>query len=279
MRHSYPWYPADWRMSRAFSTMTLEQQGAYRNLLDMYYRQGRLPLDEEELRMYSGANPREWKRVWPVVSLWFAKQSDWLVNAKADEIYKKLENWQQKRREGAKKTNELRSGIAPSVATVASTTTTTTTSTTTPSSSSALSPKGESANARASEPTRIDPFYKRGPSQEWQQREKIARELYAYLDSAHVVLDPDGSNRVQDVNGNSAAGTRLLDLFKVSVNPEIEAGAIKRKHKAIIEHWTQHGGGKTLFYWILDGDYMRDPPKPKAPKPERDVLERVRAGR
>jgi uncharacterized protein YdaU (DUF1376 family) len=61
------WWIDRWRKSTAFTDMTLEQQGAYRNLLDeAWLRGGYIPQDERILARASG-DVTTWKRVREVV--------------------------------------------------------------------------------------------------------------------------------------------------------------------------------------------------------------------
>lgn len=59
----YKWYPNDWFGSPAVHRMTVEEQGAYRNLLDWQWQHPDclLPGDDESMAMLSGLNA-EWPR-------------------------------------------------------------------------------------------------------------------------------------------------------------------------------------------------------------------------
>lgn len=70
------WWIDRWRKSTAYTDMTLEQQGAYRNLLDeATLRGGALPDNQEVLAKACG-DPRKWKRVRDVVMARFELKSD-----------------------------------------------------------------------------------------------------------------------------------------------------------------------------------------------------------
>lgn len=57
------WWIDRWRKSTAFTDMTLEEQGAYRNLLDeAYLREGAIPNDRRVLARASGDVTR-WAKV------------------------------------------------------------------------------------------------------------------------------------------------------------------------------------------------------------------------
>lgn len=66
------WWIDRWRKSTAYTDMTLEQQGAYRNLIDeATLRGGALPNDENVLARACG-DARHWKRVRAAVMSKFA---------------------------------------------------------------------------------------------------------------------------------------------------------------------------------------------------------------
>lgn len=66
------WWIDRWQGSSAYKDMTLEEQGAYRNLLDeCWLRDGALPADERLLSRFCG-DPTAWARVRPAVMARFA---------------------------------------------------------------------------------------------------------------------------------------------------------------------------------------------------------------
>lgn len=81
---SYPWYISDWRQDEDVLNMTAEQQGIYRNLLDICWDQGSLPPDEKALRKFAMCEGAEWRRAWPVVRGKFTEIEGRLHNAKVD---------------------------------------------------------------------------------------------------------------------------------------------------------------------------------------------------
>lgn len=81
------WWIDRWRKSTAFTDMTLEEQGAYRNLIDeVTLRDGPLPNDERILAKASG-DARRWPKVRRRVLSHFTLGPDgcW-HNATADEV-------------------------------------------------------------------------------------------------------------------------------------------------------------------------------------------------
>jgi len=80
------WWIDRWRKSSAYMDMTLEEQGAYRNLLDeAQLRGGALPADERVLAKACGDATR-WKAVRKTVLARFVKRRDGLHNLTLDEV-------------------------------------------------------------------------------------------------------------------------------------------------------------------------------------------------
>src|SRR5881394_2046153 len=83
--HGMYWWVDRWRKSSAYMQMTLEEQGAYRNLLDeAWLRGGVLPLEETLLARASG-DAQRWKAVRRVVLKRFIKRADGYHNETLDE--------------------------------------------------------------------------------------------------------------------------------------------------------------------------------------------------
>ena len=62
-RNGMVWWIDRWRKSTAWTGMTLEEQGAYRNLLDeAWLRGGAIPNDRRVLAQASG-DPKRWAKV------------------------------------------------------------------------------------------------------------------------------------------------------------------------------------------------------------------------
>jgi uncharacterized protein YdaU (DUF1376 family) len=81
------WWIDRWRKSTAFTEMTLEQQGAYRNLLDeAWLRGGPLPNDERVLAKASG-DAKRWPRVREVVMKRFRLTEDGWRNETLDQVF------------------------------------------------------------------------------------------------------------------------------------------------------------------------------------------------
>jgi uncharacterized protein YdaU (DUF1376 family) len=84
--HALWWWIDRWRKSTAYTDMTLEEQGAYRNLLDeAHLRGGPLPDDERILAKASG-DALAWPRVRAAIMARFIKHPDGWRNATLDEV-------------------------------------------------------------------------------------------------------------------------------------------------------------------------------------------------
>jgi uncharacterized protein YdaU (DUF1376 family) len=93
------WWIDRWRKSSAFADMTLEEQGAYRNLLDEgRLRGGPLPNDERILAKACGDATR-WRKVRNVVLAHFELGPDGWRNATLDEVIKESALRAEKQRE------------------------------------------------------------------------------------------------------------------------------------------------------------------------------------
>lgn len=85
------WWIDRWRKSSAFRDMTLEQQGAYRNLLDdAALRGGPLPDDDRILGKASG-DALAWKRLKAVILARFTLGPDGWRNETLDEVLRESE--------------------------------------------------------------------------------------------------------------------------------------------------------------------------------------------
>ena len=80
------WFIDRWRKSTAYTDLTLEQQGAYRNLLDeAWLRGGPLPDDERILAKASG-DVKRWPKLREVVMRRFRQAPDGWHNDTLDRI-------------------------------------------------------------------------------------------------------------------------------------------------------------------------------------------------
>ncbi len=92
------WWIDRWRKSTAYTDMTLEQQGAYRNLIDeATLRSGALPNDERILAKACG-DARAWKRVKPAVMARFHLEMDGWHNETLDAVLRESQRRAEKQR-------------------------------------------------------------------------------------------------------------------------------------------------------------------------------------
>lgn len=102
MLHSYPFYPADWRSSKAVLMMPLEARALYRELLDWTWEDGYLPTDPEVLRKMARAEKDEWERAWPSVRPLFEERDGKFWHPKVDARRPELVEYHEARRRGGK---------------------------------------------------------------------------------------------------------------------------------------------------------------------------------
>jgi len=96
--HALWWWIDRWRKSTAYIDMTLEQQGAYRNLLDeAALRGGPLPNDETVLAKACG-DPRRWRKVRAIIMPHFHLTKDGWRHTTLDEVLKESERRAEKQR-------------------------------------------------------------------------------------------------------------------------------------------------------------------------------------
>ena len=84
------WWVDRWRKSTAYTSMTVEQQGAYRNLLDeATLRGGVIPNDPDLLAKACG-DPRIWKRIGPTVMARFKLTPEGWRNETLDQVLTRM---------------------------------------------------------------------------------------------------------------------------------------------------------------------------------------------
>jgi uncharacterized protein YdaU (DUF1376 family) len=92
------WWIDRWRKSSAYMDMTLEQQGAYRNLLDeAQLRGGPLPNDERILAKACG-DATAWRRLREPVMARFILTADGWRNKTLDEVLQQSHRRREKQR-------------------------------------------------------------------------------------------------------------------------------------------------------------------------------------
>ncbi len=69
--HAYQWFISDWMQSEKVASMSLQERGLYRELLDLCYAQGSLSADESTLIKLTRSERGEFRRAWPKVKQCF----------------------------------------------------------------------------------------------------------------------------------------------------------------------------------------------------------------
>lgn len=101
IRAFFPFYPADWLADPNVRAMTLEQQGAYINLLATAWVGGPLPDDVGELAKLTGADPQHFiAEIWPKLSGCWHQNGAGLVNRRLEEERAKALDLYERRRRG-----------------------------------------------------------------------------------------------------------------------------------------------------------------------------------
>lgn len=83
---AYQWYPRDYMSDALVVSMTLEQEGAYRRLMDVCWLERGLPTDLNELWRLAKAPSRDafTRRIWPVVGRKFQPRKGRLQHKRLD---------------------------------------------------------------------------------------------------------------------------------------------------------------------------------------------------
>ena len=112
MRHSYPWYIADWRDSETRLALSLAGRGLYRELLDYCYLEGSLPADESRIKLISSSDghdfSRAWKQVRPLFELVSSPDGERFVHHKVNQVRAKLDLYYEQKKEAGRKSGEAR---------------------------------------------------------------------------------------------------------------------------------------------------------------------------
>jgi uncharacterized protein YdaU (DUF1376 family) len=109
MLKSYPWYIGDWKQSETRITLTLEQRGLYRELIDHCYAEGSIPSDRDMLLKLTASSSREFDRAWPAVRKLFQDIGNGrLCNRKVQDLLPELLHLQSQRAKASQKASQAR---------------------------------------------------------------------------------------------------------------------------------------------------------------------------
>lgn len=98
-----PWYYKDWLTSPDRFSMTYEQRGVYRDLLDFAWDQRGLPTDTETIRAMLALDKRPFALLWPAVSKHFIEKDGRLVNSKQERVRTDMDDYRLKKQTAGKK--------------------------------------------------------------------------------------------------------------------------------------------------------------------------------
>lgn len=100
---AYQWYPAEAHADRRYRVMSLEERGAYRELLDMQWLDGPLPLDHEELAALLGVDLERFEQLWKRVGRCFEETEDGYINPRMERELERLDCFRDKCAEAGRK--------------------------------------------------------------------------------------------------------------------------------------------------------------------------------
>jgi uncharacterized protein YdaU (DUF1376 family) len=94
MADRFPWFPfyaADWRLSRSVRAMTPEQRGGYVELLCVAWDDGMaepsLPTDDASLAKLSELGPKRWAKVGPAIRACFIERDGRIYNERLSHVW------------------------------------------------------------------------------------------------------------------------------------------------------------------------------------------------
>jgi uncharacterized protein YdaU (DUF1376 family) len=103
---SYPWYPRDFAMDEPVQMMTLEEEGAYRRLLDHQWLHGSIPADVAQLaRICKNVPPAKMRKLWGAIAPLFVADADGLRyrNRKLERVRQEREEYRQRQSEAGRR--------------------------------------------------------------------------------------------------------------------------------------------------------------------------------
>ena len=102
-RPAYQWYPKDYLADEHVALMTLEQEGAYRRLLDYCWLHKSIPADIERLALLCRVSGEKMAVLWQGVSECFILEGDRYVNGRLKRERKKQDAFKKAKSEAGKK--------------------------------------------------------------------------------------------------------------------------------------------------------------------------------
>ena len=109
-RPSFQWYPKDFLTDENVEVMSLEEQGAYRRLMDYEWLHQGLPNDIPSLAKMCRVTPARFKKLWPKIEVCFKKNRDGtrLTHPRLKSERDKQDKWREKSRKGGRRSASVR---------------------------------------------------------------------------------------------------------------------------------------------------------------------------
>ena len=109
-RPSFQWYPKDFLTDENVEVMSLEEQGAYRRLMDYEWLHEGLPNDIEVLAKLCRITPAQFKKLWENIGICFDENraGTRLTHPRLKSERAKQDEWREKSRVGGKRSAKLR---------------------------------------------------------------------------------------------------------------------------------------------------------------------------
>ncbi len=86
---AFQWYPRDYLTDENVELMSLEQEGAYRRLMDYCWLHGSIPNDVEAWAKMCRVTPRRMEKLWPGIDPCFRKRNGRLFHPRLDKERRK----------------------------------------------------------------------------------------------------------------------------------------------------------------------------------------------
>ena len=110
--NSYPWFIDNWLCSETRTRLSLAARGVYRDLLDLNWKHGTLPLDAISLAKMCAVTLRDFNRVWPELKPLFIERDSRMSHPTVDAKRPQLVDIKQRQADAGRKSAEIRARSA-----------------------------------------------------------------------------------------------------------------------------------------------------------------------
>ena len=108
-RPSFQWYPKDYLSDENVALMTLEEEGAYRRLMDFCWLQGSIPGDMESLgKLCKNVDPERMAVLWDAISKCFKRRGERYVHPRLEIERRKQDSFKKSKSRAGKAGAEAR---------------------------------------------------------------------------------------------------------------------------------------------------------------------------